>query len=583
MSRRLVYPEQLYAVGHDGEAFLVGGRRSGRIPWGAVGDAHLYALDVPTLELMLLDAVEGGFQVLDGQLSPRRGLRSMTVGIGAWGWRAKVSCQTLDAWAIELDEGIGAEQATEEAQRRLRACCERLNAEEVPFKTTAFRWLGSLYRRLGLPLEPDERCSSLGEDVATFCRRAHVGGPIIHARTTLEPFVHLDRKRSFGSIMRENLPSGPPLAIKLRGDGLDRWTPVDLKRALGIVEATVSVDEGPFMPLLPVHQQGIRFDRAKTLYPTGELRGTWALCELAWIEEAGLGKVTRIHKGYTFQGAPVFSSIVDYIRRLEQELPVAVKRCEHILYGRCAKGLSVTRIGNGPSAREARPLDLIDAGTWSRLHGHAEMRPARLRSKDGLVKARHTLMQLHGQMRPDAGFGAPERPDRAAWITARNRVELGKAIRKLDAALDPERSGEYIGRIYVDGIDIEAKPEQVPEIDGIELRDSGARMDIYRSSVFIRHYDDKPPKIELGSIAAGPGAEGVQTAEDIVSYLAMAPDVDGGPLAGGRAWQPHPEGPEHDPRSLAHQRSVPADVDTGFLAAMGFFEPDPGTLLGSRR
>lgn len=584
MARVKIYPEQLYIVGRgDDGRFLIDGRRLKRIPWGELGSAFLYATDVTTLEAMLVEAATSGFQIIDGQQSPRRGLRSFTVGVGAWGWRGKISCQTVDAWALDPNPALSGEASVEELQERLQATCLRLNSEEVPFTSSAFRWLGGLYRSLGLPNEPDETCSPLGEDVATFCRRAHVGGPILHTRTTLAPYVHLDRKRSFGSIMLEDMPSGHPVPVKVRGDGLDRWRPRDLKIAKGIAEATVVIHEGPFVPLLPVHKQAAHFARSRTLYPTGELRGTWALCELAWIEEQGLGEVRAIHRAYTFSGEPIFADMIMYLRRIEGELPLTSKRFEHIVYGRCARGLSMTRLGNGPTGRAARPLDILDAATWCRMRGHAEIRPMRFPGGGSAVQINHPIYRVTAQVNPNQEIGSADRPDRAAWITARNRIEIARTIQILDAALKPERSGEYVGRVYVDGLDIEADVNDIPEIPGIEIRGHGPQMSIYRSAILARTRPDGEREIELGSLAALPGAEGIQTEEDLIRHLSLAPDVDGGPFAGGRSWTMHPDGPEKDPRTHPNQSSVPAHIDLSLLKALGFFEPDPESLLESRK
>lgn len=583
MPRIKITPEQIHIVGLDDDGrFLIGGQRLVKIPWGALGDAYLYATDVTCLEALLVDAGTRGFQVLDGQQSPRRGLRSFTIGVGAWGYRGKIACQTTDAWALDANPGLSGTASITELEERLRHTCLRLNAEETPFTSSAFRWLGGLYRRLGLPNEPDETCAPLGKEIATFCRRAHVGGPIIHARTTLSPFVHLDRRRSFGSIMLEAMPSGPPIPIKLRGDGLTRWRPRDLMQAKGVAEATVVVHEGPFIPLLPVHKQAANFARSRTLYPTGKLRGTWALCELAWLEESGQGEVQAIHRAVTFRGEPIFADMIHYLRKMEGELPLTVKRFEHIIYGRCARGLTITRLGNGPSGREVRPMDILDSATWCRMHGHAQIRQMRFPSKDGVVKIPHPIYRLTAQVNPNQEIGSADRPDRAVQITARNRVEIGKALAKLDSALKPSRPGEYVGRIYVDGLDIQANIEDIPDIDGIEVRSHGSQMSIYRSTVLSRTLHTGERQIELGSLSALPDAAGIQTEQDLINHLTMAPDIDGGPFAGGRAWEMHSGGADLDPRTEAGQSSVPVHIDLAYLKALGFYEPDPENLLGKR-
>lgn len=573
MSRILVKPEQLYAVSTDSTGFWLGGRASmSTIPWSSLRGCHLYARTEMDLYRMLGDATSAGYMILDGYVSERRGLRGFAVGLGAWGSRGKVECRGLDAWNLQPDlpdrpedevdvPGWESElgRALGEAETELRATCNALNEGRVPFGATAQRWVRQVYRRLGAPLEPEGGTTPLPADVAELCRRAHVGGPIVHARSSLSNWVSLDRDRAFGSAMLNPLPTGSPVDIALMGLGLHRWKPGDLMDAVGFAKASVSIPSGPLCPLLPFHRPSRRVERSRTLYPTGVFSGEWTLAELAQLERSGMGVVTQLHAVYTFEAAPVFRPVVKYIRDTCTGLVVGSKRLEHLLYGSCARGSGVARLASAPKHRLPLARDCFDDRTLRRAVGPAKVKTFPL--KDAAVQARHALLegklQVHG-----SDFGVLDRPDRAAWITAQNRVEMAKLIVGFDAALKPGRSGAYVGRIYVDGIDIEARPEQLPEWPGTSIVGHGTSARLYRASAYARTWHDGKVEVEGGAWTDGQACE-----DDLRAALRMVPDAEGGPLAEGRAWPL--VGAGRDARDRPGACSEPLHIDASLAARFG--------------
>jgi hypothetical protein len=553
-----IRPEQVHVVGmHPDGGWAMGGRIMESFPWDRLGGCYCYSATLQSLEALLIDAATRGWQILSGSHSDRRGLRGFTVGLGAWGWRGRVECRPLEAWAVEPDAADAPDSSAwlSVAQDRLRAICLRLNGSEHPFAASALRWLAGLYRKLGVPLEPEEYRQALPVDVAAMCRRAHVGGPIVHARSSCAPFVTLDRERAYGQAMRMDVPSGQPAEVPLSGSGLDRWRDRDLMRALGVAEATVRVEPGPLIPLLPLQRPSSRFDRARTLYPTGEFRGTWCLPELADLERRGRGKVTALHRVVTFDGIPVLRPVIDLLRALEADLPCKMKRLEHMLYGRWALALGVTRFGSIAGKRRGLARDILEDRTMRRVEGGVK---TRRRGLGGRNPPGHALWEVVARLSPSVEWGAVDRPDRAAIVPARNRIAMNAVLDTLDGALGPSRSGAYVGRIYVDGMDIEALPHQLPSIHGVVVRRHGSRMQIHRAGAVVVEIGSGHPIVEAGSLAPVDATE-----EDLRRILRVTADPGGGPFAEGRVW-PEPSEEGVDPRDLPDLQSVPLHLAPGF-------------------
>lgn len=563
MAKVLVQPEQLYAVAYDPDrGFLLGGRVLQTIPWKQLAKTNLYAIDEHTLTKLLVDAASSGYMILNGATSERRGLRGFSVAIGAWAWGGRVECRTISSWCMEPAEPSDLAGIVVLMESQLRKLCRRLNSEPTPFRPTALKWLQSLYRRLGKPMEPDgEIAPPLPPDVTLMCRKAHIGGPIVHVKTSLAPYVSLDRTRAYGQALLGDLPSGAPTEIDLKHRPLDQWSPAALMRAMGIAEATVYVEPGPLTPLLPVMRWHTSFQRTKTLYPTGTLRGHWTLAELAHLEQSNRGRIEKLHRVVVFGKARPFSPLIRYIRRIEPDLEgVRVKRLEHMLYGQCAKGLVLSRMASSRSDLRPIPSDILDSRTLERMTTRVEVK------KYGLPKGKAPslpLFEVRGELSPGAPHGTMDRPDRSAWITSINRIEMCHIIDQLDKALAPERSGDYIGRIYVDGIDIEATPAQLPTLQGVEVRRTGPRMQIYRAGVYVAELEDGTEFIEDAGLLEGADP----TRHDLEVTLEHKPDMDGGPLAGGRHWAHVPGSP--DPRMYPNQTSHPLHLDLQLIRALG--------------
>jgi hypothetical protein len=558
----VVQPEQLYVLTRVEGRFLLGGSLYEQIPWHLLTKSFLYCLTEEDLRALLVDAASRSYMILDGASSDRRGLRGFSVAIGPWGWRGQVECRTVDAWCLIETEGLDPESQVAELQERLRELCGFLNAEATTFRPTALAWLGSLYTRLGRPMEPgDGFPPPLSPDVAMLCRRAHIGGPIVHVRTELAPYVSLDRKRAYGEALLDFLPSGECSEVDLGHRPMMKWGPKALMRATGVAEATVRVKMAPLVPLLPIMRWHYQFERTRTLYPTGELRGCWTLQELSYLEQSGRGEVVELHRVVVFEKAKPFSSMVRYLRKIEPQLDgVQVKRLEHMLYGKCARALSLSRFASSRGDVRPMPSDILDTRTVERLTTRVELRPFGLPAGHAPALP---LYEVRGQLSEDAPHGTMDRPDRSAWITSSNRIEMCRIIDRLDEALGAGRSGEYVGRIYVDGIDIEASVADIPAMEGVEVRRHGPRMRLYRAGVYVSELDDGSRVIEDAGILGGSG-----TVQDLELTLTRTPDPDGGPLAGGRHWQPV-DGYE-DPRMAPGQISQPLHLDLPVVDLLGF-------------
>lgn len=562
-----IRPEQLLAVAVDGEDFVLGGQRRPRLPWRRLVGTHLYMKDVDALEEALSDAARSGYQILEGRHSDRRGLRSFTIGVGAWGWRGEVQVRTTDIWGLAVSDELSAEEWCSQAQAAMRELCLRLNGGEHPFRATAPRWISGVYREKGEPMEPRGKIETLPEQVANWCRAAHIGGPVVHARTSLEPFVRLDRDRAYGTAMLSPLPAGQPLDVPLGGPkGMRRWRPNDLMKSTGFADATVWVEPGPLVPLLPILKPAQHFERAVTLYPVGRFRGRWSIEELTELESSGTGRVEQLHRVFTFSAVPVFSGVVRYVRRVLAGLPIRVKRLEHMLYGHCARSLGVSRLGSAPGTRPALPRDLLDERSMQRLSGDVRIARWAVRPR-GDRPVRHPILRLTGQVSSHAAYGVMDRPDRAAWITARNRLEMARLIRRLDKLTPDERPGSRVGRVYVDGIDMELPADSVPPMDGVHVRSSGPEMRLYRAGTTWAQLSDGSHEIDSGGTLA-PNA----TRQDLERSLEHAAQLEGGPLAGGRVWKRR-AGTLRDPRLSPSQVSEPFAFDNGLERILGFGQP----------
>jgi hypothetical protein len=556
-------PEQLYVVRRSERGFVLGDKEHTSIPWHLLAHSHLYALSEEDMKALLVDAASLGYMVMNGSHSARRGLRGFGVGIGAWGHGGIVECRTIDTWCIDVPRDDVEE--VPRLQALIRNVCRTLNGEQITFRSSALRWLSALYGRVGRMHEPNETFPPpLPPDVARMCRQAHVGGPIVHVRTTLEPYVSLDRSRAYGEAMLQPLPSGECSEVDLGTNSLMKWHERGLMRAMGVAEATVQVEMGPMVPLLPVMRWHAMFDRSQQLYPTGALRGCWTMHELAYLEASGRGHVEKIHRAVVFDKAEPFADMIQYMRRIEPQLKgVLMKRLEHMLYGKCARGLSVTKFGSTRSDLRPMPQDLVDSKTVERLTSRVKIRKYAL--NEMLEKApKLPIYQLEGELTDNASFGTMDRPDRSAWITATNRIAMSQIIDRLDDALGAERSGSYVGRVYVDGVDIEARPDQVPAMEGVEVRRSGPSMRIYRAGIYTATLDDETQVIESAGLLPDHA-----TVEELEGALAIHTDhLDGGPLAGGRHWSA--VGGYEDPRMAPGQTSEPLHLGVEVLQILGF-------------
>lgn len=557
-----IRPEQIIVTTRTPSGWALSGAFAQKIPWSILGQAYVYTASEGDLELLLAQTAAEGWPILDGYLSDRRGLRGFSVGLGAWGCRGTIEVRGLDAWLIETDPELAPEVRAQTGQEALRAVCRRLNDSTVPFRATANRWIGAVYRKVAEPWEPTGRLEALPVDVARMARAAHIGGPIVHVRSSLSPYVSIDRTRAYGSAMMEDLPVGPPVEVQLSGPhGLARWRPNDLQRACGLAEATVTVTEGQALPLLPILRSGVHYDRHQAWYPTGRFRGTWTLMELRDLEDRGEGEVEQLHRVITFEAKPIFRPVINTIRRLEPDLSrhLPAKRLEHLLYGKCSRGLSLGKFGSVSGLRPGLAQDLMDDSTQSRVEGRMQVRAFPLPKG---ITARNPLLSIHGRMSLEPAAGSMERPDRSAIITARNRVAMARMVRTLSSAVAPnERPGSRIGRIYVDGLDIEALPHQIPALEGATVRRHGPRMQIFRAGALLATAPDGSIEVE-GAGLVPPGA----SPEELRKALEHMTQVDQGPFSGGRIWT----GDGEDPRMNGGATSEPLHLEADLVRMLGF-------------
>lgn len=571
--------EQLYVVGRKKTSFSIGGDRYDVIPWNVLRSCHLYCIDAEALEKLLEDATVHGYQVVDGSVSDRRGMGGFSVCIGPHGIDGFVHCRKIDSWAIEIEEvksgkgggrwQVGDEEETLDTdettgflQEQLRSLCDRLNEEQIGFRSTAIGFLRGLYDKYGRPYEPGEVFPPpLQEEVAKLARRAHVGGPVLHVQTSIEPYLRLDRSRAYGEAMLHEVPSGSPVLVEAPDK---KWNPHQLMRQIGIADATVRVEVGPVTPLLPVMRWSSAFDRSKALYPTGVFRGAFVTEELAELEQSGLGRVEKFHQVFIFEKSKALAPVIRWLRRLEPELKhlVTMKRLEHILYGNQSRSLTFRRFASVPSYREPVLQDVLDSRTLERVRSRVTLYRMPVKTHPSLP-----LYEVRGTYSMEAPHGTMDRPDRSAVITARNRVEVSRLIRLLDERFKASRSGEYVGRIHVDGLDVQGTRESMGMLPvGWQLRDEGRRMDIHRSNVLVSVKNDGSEEVEDGGLLRGEAP----SRERLMKILSITADPDGGPLASGRYWSTNHSSGVEDPRLLLDQRSEPIDFAEGAFDGIGF-------------
>ena len=568
-----IRPEMLHVAAVLAGKILVGGERFDRIPWMTFAGHHIYAMRKQDIDALLIDAASRGYQILEGFVSERRGLRAFTVAIGAWASSGRVECRALDSWALYADDAVYREDRDRETvieseitrlEAALRAVCMRLESEKVKFNPSAHRWLNALYRYYCLPLEPYDHSIPLSKSVLCLARMAHIGGPIVHVRSSLEPYVTVDRHRAFGEALRQELPSGAAIPVDIKGKGLHRWGPHDLMRSCGIASATVRVETESRVPLLPISKPDPQPMRNIVIHPIGTFRGTWCLHELAHLESSGHGYVEAIHKAVVFDSRPIYRPLIDKLRSIEKDLaPVLVKRLEHVVYGRCAKSPILSRIASTPSWHAPRIADMLDDRAALRIGKDFVIDRFRIGKSETPIRGpfahelSHIVARIEG--RPEAG--GSERPDRSAWVTATNRIAVWDLVDHVSRHLGSARIGDHVGRIYVDGVDFEATPEQINLPEGCELRDHGRMMHVLRAGVIVAESSKGVTRIE----AAGIPTDDTDL-DSLRMVLKLAPQSFVERSYEGRSW---PEG-EDDPRLAPGAVSSPIEMTLERQAEMGF-------------
>lgn len=135
-----------------------------------------------------------------------------------------------------------------------------------------------------------------GEESHEFVFSTYCGGRTEVFQREAAELNYYDINSSYPSVMREPMPSGPP--IWWNGTPPHCFTAVD-SGYIGFVEASVELDS--YIPILPVKRDG------KLMFPSGRINGRWDWAELSRVQD----RIVRFGKSVWFQSSPLLAGMVE--------------------------------------------------------------------------------------------------------------------------------------------------------------------------------------------------------------------------------------------------------------------------------
>lgn len=231
----------------------------------------------------------------------------------------------------------------------------------------------------------------------------------------------------------------------------DPWTrivetPRRWRERPSIVEATVRVPE-MLIPPLPWRRAD-----GKIIYPTGQIRGRWQGCELAYAESIGT-EILEIHSGMVFTGsAPYLREYVERWWKRKVEASSDLERAH-------AKMMLITPLGKfGQRPQRSEIISPDEKETWLAKH-QGEWARAMVAGEEytppilhAWPSVEHTVMLVH---REDATMAPPPQHVNVFWtaeIYAQNRIKLHKAV-TMQPFVHSYDSDQILGGVDPVGID----------------------------------------------------------------------------------------------------------------------------------
>ena len=386
---------EIFGLGVSDSGYVTGdGDELTSVPHGKDWRGRFLACDDGTLRSVFRSAAKSGLRgVAFG--SKERGIRSLRLEEGR---RHKVSFFNARGWGISA-------HMPDDVQRQMRECRDWCNATGHAWRPTAASWMLAVWRKEYKHLENGGTISQLPPLFRPLAIRGYQGGPILHSRAESRPSRAWDKKRAYTHAMMRPLPTGRPMRSVHRD-----WS--RLRRQLCMVEATVEVASDLDLPPLPV-----RLHREGTLiYPVGRFRGVWTSVDLRGMEERGDGVVVRVHDAIVFPAGRVLEPLMGQLADWEDQ------GFAHAKFAANAFG-----------------------GKWAQHHTHkafigysASEIKAKYTSKSGRVRDYSLAQDEYGITwvveREDLfGRRAPTyRPERTAFIVARNRSSVFDAVRRCE-------------------------------------------------------------------------------------------------------------------------------------------------------
>jgi len=386
---------EVFGLAMEGDGYRTGdGDLLQKVPYGKTWRGSAFACDDATLRSVFRSAAKAGIR---GQaLGTRdRGIRSIELEEGK---RHKVKFFNSRSWGVNAHE-------PDLLQRELRECRGWCDQTETYWRPTAASWMMAVYKKNYMQLENGKKISQLPPLFRPLSIRGYQGGPILHAKAQAKPAKAWDKKRAYTHAMMRPLPTGRPIRSVHRD-----WA--RLRRQLCMVDATVEVSSGLDLPPLPV-----RLQKDRTLiYPVGSFRGVWTSVDLRGMEERGDGVVVRVHDAVVFPAGAVLEPFMGRLGEWEDQGFRWAKFAANSFGGKWAQHHR-EKAYIGYSAQEIREKQTDKKGRTT---------PYRLEKDDYGIVWVIQKEDLFGRRDPIY------RPERTAFIVARNRSSVFDSIRRCD-------------------------------------------------------------------------------------------------------------------------------------------------------